>query len=86
MDKHARTLMKTLSWRIAATSTTIILVFLLTGDSVLSAGVGSLEVVVKTVVYYIHERMWNMSNFGRGKPKNRPAMETPLRKKFTRSI
>jgi len=67
MEKRARSLLKTLSWRIVATSTTILLVFLLTENLVLSASVGSLEAVIKTIVYYLHERLWNMLNFGREK-------------------
>lgn len=65
METHARSLMKTLPWRMAATSTTIILVFLFTGNLVLSAGIGFAEAIVKTLVYYLHERMWNKLNFGR---------------------
>ncbi len=67
MEKHVRTLTKSISWRIVATSTTMLLVFLVTGDLVISAGVAALELLVKTVVYYLHERIWNMSNFGREK-------------------
>lgn len=65
METHARSLMKTLSWRMAATSTTIILVFLFTGNLVLSAGIGFAEAIIKTLIYYLHERMWNKLNFGR---------------------
>lgn len=65
MEKHVRSLAKTMSWRIVATSTTILLVFLFTGDLVISASVGSLELLSKIVIYYIHERIWNLSNFGR---------------------
>jgi uncharacterized membrane protein len=65
MEKHVRSLAKAVSWRIVATSTTVLLVFLFTGDLVISAGVGFLELLSKTVIYYLHERIWNMSNFGR---------------------
>ncbi|MCW4043610.1 MAG: DUF2061 domain-containing protein [Candidatus Bathyarchaeota archaeon] len=65
MENHTRSLLKTLSWRILATSTTILLVFLLSGNTVLSVSVGSLEALVKTLIYYSHERVWNISNFGR---------------------
>jgi len=65
MEKHVRSLAKTISWRILATSTTILLVFLFTGNFVISASVGALELLSKTIIYYIHERIWNMSNFGR---------------------
>jgi uncharacterized membrane protein len=65
MEKRVRSVAKTMSWRIVATSTTILLVFLFTRDFVISASVGSLEVLAKTVIYYVHERIWNMSNFGK---------------------
>jgi len=65
LEKHSRILMKTLTWRILATSTTILLVFIFTGDLVISTGVGSAELIVKTFIYYLHERIWSMSNFGR---------------------
>jgi len=65
MDKRVRSLSKTISWHIVATSTTILLVFIFTGNLLLSAGVGSLELIIKLVVYYLHERIWNMSDFGR---------------------
>jgi len=65
MEKHVRSLAKAISWRIVATSTTILLVFLFTRNLIISAGVGSLELLSKTAIYYIHERIWNMSNFGR---------------------
>lgn len=65
MEKHVRSLAKTISWRIVATSTTILLVFLFTGNLVTSASVGSLELISKIVFYYIHERIWNLSKFGR---------------------
>ena len=65
MEKNVRSLAKTISWRILASSITMLIVFLFTGNVVVSAGVGSLELPMKTIVYYIHERIWNISNFGR---------------------
>jgi len=65
MEKHVRSVAKTISWRIVATSTTVLLVFLFTRNLIISAGVGFLELLSKTAIYYIHERIWNMSNFGR---------------------
>ena len=68
MEKHARTLGKTISWRIVASSITIILVFIVSRNLIISAGIGSLEVLLKTLAYYLHERLWNATNFGREKP------------------
>ena len=65
MERHIRTVFKTLSWRIIATSTMVTLVFLFTRNVVLSVSVSFIDLVVKTVIYYLHERVWNNINFGR---------------------
>ena len=65
MEKPIRSLTKAISWRIVATLTTTLLVFAFTGNLTLSIGVGFTEIFVKVLVYYVHERVWNMSNFGR---------------------
>jgi len=65
MEKPIRSLIKAISWRIVATLTTILLVFAFTGNLVLSGSVGFLELSLKILIYYVHERVWNMSSFGR---------------------
>ena len=80
MEKRIRSLLKTLSWRITATSTTIILVFLFTGDMILGVEIGSIETLVKIVIYYLHERGWNMSNFGREQSTTNLPEKIPSRK------
>jgi len=67
MEKHVRSFAKAISWRIVATLTTILLVFAFTGSLMISGGVGIAELVVKILVYYLHERVWNMVDFGREK-------------------
>jgi adenylylsulfate kinase len=65
MEKRVRSLLKALSWRIVATLTTTLLVFIFTGDLVISLGVGGSEFLVKIFIYYAHERVWNLFHFGR---------------------
>jgi uncharacterized membrane protein len=67
MERPVRSLIKAISWRIVATLTTIILVFIFTGNLVISGSVGLSELFSKTLIYYAHERVWNMINFGRVK-------------------
>jgi uncharacterized membrane protein len=67
MEKHVRSFAKAISWRIVATLTTILLVFAFTRSLMISGGVGIAELVVKILVYYLHERVWNMVDFGREK-------------------
>jgi adenylylsulfate kinase len=65
METHIRSITKAVSWRIVATLTTMLLVFLFTGNLVVSTGVGLTELLSKIVIYYLHERAWNVINFGR---------------------
>ena len=65
METHARSIAKAVSWRIVATLTTTLLVFVFTGNIVISGGVGLTELVTKIVIYYVHERVWNAISFGR---------------------
>jgi uncharacterized membrane protein len=70
LETHVRSLAKAVSWRIVATITTMLLVFMFTGNLVVSGGVGLTEVISKIIIYYVHERVWNALSFGRvQKPK-----------------
>jgi adenylylsulfate kinase len=65
METHMRSIVKAISWRIVATLTTMLLVFMFTGNLVVSGGVGLTELLSKILIYYVHERVWNALDFGR---------------------
>ncbi len=60
-EPHYRSVLKTFTWRAVATTTTMLLVFIFTGKFALSAGIGAAEVVLKMILYYLHERLWAAS-------------------------
>jgi uncharacterized membrane protein len=60
-----RSWLKALSWRAVATTTTMALVYGFTGQLKLMVGVGLLDLFLKLVFYFLHERAWNMIGFGR---------------------
>ena len=63
-EKHMRSVMKGVSWRVLATLTTMVLVFIFTGDLMIMVEVGVFEVVLKLIIYYVHERAWNAVPWG----------------------
>lgn len=65
MEKPVRSFLKTVSWRIVATLTTVILVIAFSKNWELGGIVGVAEFASKSVIYYVHERVWNLLNFGR---------------------
>eukprot|EP00039_Didymoeca_costata_P013616 m.210235 g.210235 ORF g.210235 m.210235 type:complete len:125 (-) comp15822_c0_seq5:2246-2620(-) len=59
----ARTVAKTLSWRFFATGSTIIIGFLLTGSWGTAFAVGVPDVLIKSILYFQHERVWLSPSF-----------------------
>lgn len=66
-ETQKRTLIKTVSWRILATLTTGLLVYIFTGNFTIALEVGAVEVIAKLVLYYLHERGWSIIPWGMSK-------------------
>ena len=66
-DKHYRSLVKALSWRVTGTVDTSIISFLMTGQAKWALSIGFIELFTKVFLYYAHERVWNNISFGRDK-------------------
>ncbi|MFA7083129.1 MAG: DUF2061 domain-containing protein [Arcobacteraceae bacterium] len=66
-EKPFRSVVKTVSWRTLGTLDTMIISYFVTGNLVMAASIGSIEVVTKMILYYFHERAWNKINLGRVK-------------------
>ena len=62
-----RSLVKTLTWRIVATTDTFIIAWLITGHLDWAGAIAGIEVLTKMFLYYGHERVWN--SIGWLKPK-----------------
>lgn len=69
IETHTRSVAKSLSWRLTATLTTILLVYLFTGTMELALAIGGVEVIAKMLIYFFHERAWNNVRFGRAEVK-----------------
>jgi adenylylsulfate kinase len=65
MDSSARSLAKAVSYRILGSLSTGAMVYLFTGDLKVSVGAGLLDSIIKIILYFLHERLWNHISFGR---------------------
>lgn len=57
-EKRRIHLAKTLTWRVLATATTMLIAFAITGSIAVGATIGGIEACAKMVLYYGHERAW----------------------------
>jgi uncharacterized membrane protein len=56
--------MKTITWRLVGTIDTILIGWIISGDPLIGLKIGSVEVITKMVLYFLHERVWYKTNFG----------------------
>lgn len=57
-ESHMKSAAKALSWRITASSETMLLGWLVTGSWKAGLSIASIEMVTKFFLYYAHERAW----------------------------
>ena len=69
MEKAYRSVVKTFSWRITATVTTVLIAYFITGQVAAALSIGFFEFFAKLLLYYFHERAWNRISLGRVKPE-----------------
>lgn len=58
-DTSERSLVKTLSYRLCATSISAVMLLIITGSLPLAVLIGATDIVVKSGLYYLHERAWS---------------------------
>ncbi len=59
-SSRTRSLVKALTWRITATLTTAGIAYVVTGELKTAAMIGGIEFILKFMIYYGHERAWNL--------------------------
>ncbi|MCH2192807.1 DUF2061 domain-containing protein [Kordia sp.] len=64
-EKPLRSFLKSISWRIVGTLDTILISWLVTGTLEMAFTIGSIEMITKMILYFFHERLWNIIKWGK---------------------
>lgn len=72
-EKHYRSLVKAVSWRLTGSLDTLIITFVITGKLKWAFTISGVELFTKIFLYYVHERVWQKIPFG--KIEKRPNYE-----------
>lgn len=59
-ESHLRSILKGVTWRVLGTLDTMIISYLITGNWKFALSIGGIEVISKLVLYYLHERAWQL--------------------------
>ena len=75
-DKHYRSFIKAVSWRLTGSMDTLIISFLITGRIRWALTISGVELFTKIGLYYLHERIWERVPLGRiQEPKDKPMFD-----------
>lgn len=69
-DSARRSLTKAISWRTLASIDTFFIAYFVTGKTIIAAPIALFEVFTKILLYYLHERFWNIISWGRDHEKS----------------
>ncbi|WP_373294330.1 DUF2061 domain-containing protein [Algibacter mikhailovii] len=64
-EKPIRSVAKALSWRVVGTLDTLLVSYVLTGEMSLAASIASVDFITKLILYFFHERAWNVIKWGK---------------------
>ena len=64
-DTSRRSLVKTVSWRITGSTATFAISYAVLGDVAVSSTIAVIQLTFNTLLYFVHERIWNNIRWGR---------------------
>ncbi len=65
IETTARSIAKTVSWRITGSTATFAISYAILGDFAISGTIAIIQLTFNTVLYFLHERVWNWIRWGR---------------------
>jgi uncharacterized membrane protein len=74
-EKVVRSLVKTFSWRVLMTSSHVVNGIIVTGSMMIAVQIAGLAIVINSILYWLHERAWNRSEWSRRNDLTRAFVE-----------
>jgi len=65
IETTARSVAKTISWRVCGSGATFAISYAILGDFAISGTIAIIQLTFNTVLYFVHERVWNWITWGR---------------------
>lgn len=63
-DTKVRSVVKTISWRITGSLSTLIISYVVLGSLTIASSIAIVQLIANTMLYFIHERAWARINWG----------------------
>lgn len=64
-ETHIRSIIKVISWRILITISHVVNAFIVTGSLVMGLKIAGIALVINSILFWTHERIWNIFSWNR---------------------
>ena len=64
-DTARRSLVKTISWRLTGSGATFLISYLIAENFAVAGTIAVIQLISNTLLYFLHERVWNKIGWGR---------------------
>ena len=64
-DSHRRSIVKTVTWRATGSFATFLIAWIIGGNLAVAGSIAIVQIIANTILYYFHERLWNLVAWGR---------------------
>ena len=64
-ESNSRSIAKTITWRLTGSGSTFMISWLITGNLAIAGTILGIHFVSNTLLYFIHERVWNKIDWGK---------------------
>jgi uncharacterized membrane protein len=64
-ESNTRSIVKTVTWRLTGSGATFLISYIMTGNLSVAGTIAVVQMTSNTVLYYIHERIWNRLKWGK---------------------
>lgn len=65
IESNVRSIAKTITWRLTGSGATFLISYLLVSDFSVAGTIAVIQMISNTVLYYMHERIWNSVKWGK---------------------
>ncbi len=65
IESNIRSIAKTISWRITGSFSTFLISYFILGSFLIAGSIAVVQVTANTILYYLHERVWNKIGWGK---------------------
>jgi len=64
-ERHLRSIVKVVTWRVLITTSHMINAFVVTGSLLMGVKIAGMALIINSILFWSHDRLWNLASWNR---------------------